>query len=206
MRRLAAALLTLAALLAACGPSDKAAEGQGAPAASASMTLDAASAPASPKASPSASPSGSTTKAGSSKGAWPPADACTVVKQADIEKALGVPLTDPPKAKEGSYGPSCYYNTDLATPMATVDTWTVDDLHDNLKFQKDMNKTLIPVSGVGSEANLIMSNPNVADVILYVVSGNKAVVVQVAVYGGDGSFTSTKATDAAKAIAKLAIA
>ncbi|MCU1689682.1 MAG: hypothetical protein JWN20_1610, partial [Jatrophihabitantaceae bacterium] len=64
---------------------------------------------------------------------------------------------------------------------------------------------VVKVSGVGDSAFLQMSNPNIADASLYVFSGSKAFSVQVAVYGGNGTWSGDRAKAAATALAKAII-
>lgn len=139
-----------------------------------------------------------------STGDWPPSDACGLVSRDTVTDALKESLNSEPTAREGAYGPSCEYYSDVASPIAVVQAFPVEDLKtytDSLLQRGAVVKT----PGIGDSALLQMSNPVVADASLYVFAGSTAFSVQVSVYGGDGTWTGARAQAAATAIAKAII-
>ena len=176
----------LAFALAACGGSS----GGGAASGSA----------ANPASSAASSSAQTDTAAGSA--AWPPSDACALLTVAQVEKATAEKVTDSPRAIKGVYGPQCEYDVNVASPIVVVQAWPVEDLAAYTKSLTDRGETLTVVTGVGTQAQLEVTSPTVADVTLYVVAGTKAFSVQVAVYGGAGTWTTARATASATDIAK----
>lgn len=145
--------------------------------------------------------SASTGNGGSKDVAWPVADACTLIDKELVTKALGETLNAAPAPRDGAYGPTCEYYSAVASPIASIQAFPVADMktYTTSLSQRD---AVTPFPGLGDSAFLSLPSASVADAVLYVFDGKTAFSVQVSVYGGDGSWTSQRATAAAKSIAQ----
>lgn len=155
-------------------------------------------------AGPDTSTTASATDKSDRKGSWPPSNACDLVSSIEVATALGESLTSPPRSSMGAYGPNCDYDSAVASPIASVQAFPVEDLKTYTQSLLQRG-AVVKVAGIGDSALIALSNPGIADVVLYVFKGSTAFSVQVSVYGGAGAWTSERAKTAATNIVKAII-
>lgn len=200
LTRLAPPALTVAVLLAGCGGSSA---GSGSANGDSNGSGDT-SGTGSQRTSAGSASSDSTSSASTTKVAWPPADTCALIADTLVADALGEALNSAPESLDGAYGPSCEYYSDVASPIAVVQAFPVEDMKTYTESLLSRG-AVVKLPGVGDSALVSVGTPGVADASIYVFAGSTAFSVQVAVYGGDGTWTTQRAIDAASAIAKVIV-
>jgi hypothetical protein len=133
-------------------------------------------------------------------GAWPPADACTLLDQATAEALTGETLAFAPVPLSGefAYGPYCEYTSDASGLFMVVSTYSPADLATYTDGWVAEGRATA-LSGVGDSA-LLEVIPGINDSRVYVTSGGRAFSVQINSFTDNG-WTPEIATSIATAVA-----
>jgi hypothetical protein len=133
-------------------------------------------------------------------GAWPPADACTLLDQATAESLTAQTLSFAPVPLSGefAYGPYCEYTSDASGLFMVVSTYSPADLASFTDGWVAEGRATA-LAGVGDSA-LVEVVPGINDSRVYVTSGGRAFSVQITSFSDNG-WTPEIATSIATAVA-----
>lgn len=119
-------------------------------------------------------------------GAWPPADACTLLDAASAEALTGQTLSFAPVANSGefAYGPYCEYTSDASGLFMVVSTYSPADLASFTEGWVAEGRATA-LAGIGDSA-LLEVIPGINDSRVYVTSGGRAWSVQINSFSDNG--------------------